>query len=66
MARVKVGGDGGVGLGWQEGEGEVHPALRLFLFLGCGDVVSFVFPYRVVGGPTMTGKAGLVPGKRLS
>ena len=26
-------------------------------FLGPGDV-SFVFPYGVVGGPTMTGKAG--------
>ena len=32
--------------------------------LGRGDV-SFVSPYLVVGGTTMTGEAGLSPGKRL-
>ena len=66
MARVRPGGgDGGVGLRRAREEGELHPALSLFNFLGRGDV-SFVFPYGVVGGPTMTGKAGLVPGKRIS
>ena len=33
------------------------PGPEFVYFLGRGDV-SFVFPYGVVGGPTMTGKAG--------
>ena len=49
VARVKLGGDGGVGLEWQERGGELHPALSLFLFLGRGDVFTFVFPYGVAG-----------------
>ena len=47
MARVKLGGDGGVGLGWQEREGEVRPALSLFYFWGAG---TFYFCLSLRGG----------------
>ena len=41
-----------------------RPASATYTPLGRGGV-SFVFPYLVVGGTTMTGKAGLRPGKWL-
>ena len=46
MARFEL-GDGGVGLGWQEREGVLHPALSLNLFGAWGRFfcLSFVFPY---------------------